>query len=99
MVQKIGALATGKRQLTTRIMPTRIATSLALIAFAVCLVIGGLGAGNTFSTTVLRAMLAMACTFLIGLLIGHMAQKMLLENLKAEEEKLRKSEKSEAADR
>jgi len=80
-------------------MPYRIASVLALIAFAACIVIGGLGAGNTFGTTVLRALLAMACTYVIGLLIGIAAQKMLEENLKVEEEKLRKSEKLEPEDR
>ncbi len=80
-------------------MANRIASSLALIAFAVCLLIGGLGAGNTFSTAVLRAMLAMALMYVIGLIVGAMAQKMLDENLKNVEEKLRKSEKLEAPDR
>ena len=80
-------------------MPLRIASTLALIAFAACLVIGGLEVGNTFSTTVLRALLAMACTWVIGLVIGSMAQKMLEENLRTEEKKLRNSEKLEAEDR
>ena len=80
-------------------MPLRIASTLALIAFAACLVIGGLEVGNPFSTTVLRALLAMACTWVIGLVIGSMAQKMLEENLRNEEKKLRNSEKLEAEDR
>ncbi len=80
-------------------MPYRIASVLALIAFAACIVIGGLGAGNTFTTTVLRALLAMGCTYFIGLIVGLVAQKMLDENLKAEEEKLRNSEKLEPEDR
>ncbi len=76
-------------------MPYRLASCLSLIAFAVCLLVGGIGAGNTFSTTVLRALLALLVTYVIGLLIGFAAQKMLEENLKTEEKKLRNSEKVE----
>lgn len=61
-------------------MPQRLAAVLALIAFAVCLVAGA-QAGNTFSTTVLRALTAMLVTLVVGLIIGAMAQKMLDENL------------------
>jgi hypothetical protein len=63
-------------------MPTRLAAILALLAFAFCLVIGGLEAGNTFATTVSRALAAMAGTFVIGLVLGAMGQKMIDENLK-----------------
>jgi hypothetical protein len=81
-------------------MSNRIAASLALIAFAACLLTGGLQAGNPFSTTVLRALTAMAGTYVIGLIIGAMAQKMLDENLNAEEKKLRDSQtKVETNDR
>ena len=69
----------------------RLAASLALVAFAVCLVIDGLHAGNPFSTTVLRALLAMAGMYVIGLVIGWIGQKMLDENVKTEEEKLKNS--------
>ncbi len=62
-------------------MPTRLAAILSLIAFAVCLFTGGWQAGNTFSTTVLRSLGALAGTFAVGLIIGHMAKKMLDENL------------------
>jgi hypothetical protein len=62
-------------------MPTRLAAILALLAFAVCLVIGGIQVGNPFSTTVMRALAAMGGTFVVGWLIGSMAQKMLDENL------------------
>jgi hypothetical protein len=61
----------------------RIAAVLALLAFAVCLVIGGLQTGNSFGTTVTRALGAMVVTLVIGLLIGAMAQRMLDENLNA----------------
>jgi hypothetical protein len=62
-------------------MPTRLAAILALIAFAVCLFAGGWQADNPFTTTVVRALAAMAVTFLVGLVVGHMAKTMLDENL------------------
>lgn len=68
-------------------MPNRIAASLALIAFAACLLIGGLQAGNPFSTTVLRALSAMVGTYIVGLIVGVMGQKMIEENLSIEERK------------
>jgi NhaP-type Na+/H+ or K+/H+ antiporter len=71
-------------------MVTRIAGVMALLVFAVCLVIGGLEVGNTFATTVMRALTAMLATMVIGLVVGAMARKMLDENLKSEEEKLKK---------
>jgi hypothetical protein len=63
-------------------MPTRLAAILALLVFAVCLVVGGLETGNTFSTTVGRALAAMAGTFVVGLIVGSMGQRMIDENLK-----------------
>ena len=73
-------------------MPKRIAAACAILAFAVCLVIGAFQADNPFATVVERALLAMAGTFAIGLLVGMMAQKMIDENIKAEEEMRKKSE-------
>ena len=64
-------------------MPQRVAAILAVIAFAMCMVIGGLQAGNPFSTTVLRSLVAMAGTFVVGLVLGAMGQKMLTENVTA----------------
>ena len=52
---------------------------MSLVAFAVCLLMG-LRADNTFSTIVANALLAMAATFGVGLVVGLMAQKMLDEN-------------------
>lgn len=72
-------------------MPQRIAASLALIAFAMCLVVGSFHAHNTFGTVVMRALFAMTATFVIGLILGNMAQKMLMENLRQHEEKLKNS--------
>lgn len=69
-------------------MASRMAACLSLIVFAFCLILG-MGAGNTFSTTVGRALVALAGTYVIGLVLGHIAMKMLDENLKAQEEKLR----------
>ena len=69
-------------------MTNRIASTLALIAFALCLLLG-MGANNTFTTTVTRALVAMTSTFALGLLIGGAAQKMLDENLQSEEKKLK----------
>ena len=69
-------------------MPKKLAATLALLAFAACLVAGGVHAGNPFGTTVQRALLAMATTYVIGLVIGLMAQKMIEENLKTAQKKL-----------
>ena len=81
-------------------MHKRFAASLALVAFATCLLVGAVQAGNTFTTTVFRALLAMGGTYALGLLLGAAAQKMLDENLKLEEQKLRNSRtKLEADDR
>jgi hypothetical protein len=69
-------------------MPRRIAACLSLLVFATCLV-AGIDAGNTFATTVARALLAMAATFVIGLVLGLMGQRMLDENLSEKEQKLK----------
>jgi len=63
-------------------MPIRIAASLSLVVFSVCVIVG-IGAENAFSTIVVRALLAMVVTLAVGLVIGTMAQKMLDENLSA----------------
>ncbi|WP_428939478.1 glycine zipper domain-containing protein [Fontivita pretiosa] len=70
-------------------MTQRIAAAVALVVFVVCL-LAGAAAGNAFSTIVTRAMLAMAVTAVIGLIIGVMARRMLEENLTTVEEKLKK---------
>jgi len=64
-------------------MARRMAAALALVVFAVC-VIAGLGAGNSFETVLTKALAAMAATFVVGLVVGVMAQKMIDENLAAE---------------
>jgi uncharacterized membrane protein YccC len=72
-------------------MTQRIAASLALLVFAVCLVEGGLRAGNSFATTATRALVAMAVTWVVGLGIGWMARRMLDENLRQQEISRKKS--------
>ena len=69
-------------------MPQRLAAVMALIAFAMCLVSGGLQADNPFTTTVIRALVAMSGTYVVGLVIGLMTKKMLDENLHLEQKKL-----------
>ncbi len=63
-------------------MPTRLASILALLVFTACLIEGCFEVGNTFTTTVSRALAAMAGTFFVGLILGWMAQRMIEENLK-----------------
>jgi len=69
-------------------MPHRLASTLSLLAFAACLYAGGVHAGNPFGITVQRALLAMAGTYVIGLIVGTMGQKMIEENVKAAQKKL-----------
>jgi hypothetical protein len=71
-------------------MATRIAATMSLLAFAICLIVGGLQADNPFATTVWRALLAMGCTLIIGLVVGAMTDGMLEENLRAERKKMEK---------
>jgi hypothetical protein len=61
-------------------MTRRIAAIFGLIAFAMCL-LEGLRAENSFATVVLRALLALGVVFVIGLILGGMAELMLKENL------------------
>jgi putative Mn2+ efflux pump MntP len=70
-------------------MVQRVASTLSLLAFAVCLLVGVLEARNSFLTTVSRALLAMAVTLVIGLLLGWMIQVMLAESLDEERKKLK----------
>jgi NhaP-type Na+/H+ or K+/H+ antiporter len=81
-------------------MAQRIAAASALLVFAVAILLG-LQAQNSFSTTISRALLAMATTFAIGLVIGLMAQKMseekLRQNLSAAEKKSEESPRETGA--
>jgi uncharacterized membrane protein len=81
-------------------MTRRIAATLSIVSFALCLLIGAFEADNGFATVVQRALVAMVVTLIVGLIVGAMAQKMLDENLKAQEEKSQvPSNKTEGADR
>jgi len=71
-------------------MPQRLAAILALIAFAVCMLVG-LQADNSFTTTVGRALVAMFVTLVIGLVVGCMVQSMLRETQAVRDGKTEKS--------
>lgn len=64
-------------------MVRRLAASMALLAFAVCLV-AGLNAGNSTATILSNALAGMGVTFVVALVVGAMARKMLDENIAAE---------------
>lgn len=70
-------------------MAVRIAGVMSLVAFVLCLVVGGIEVDNPFGTTVKRALTAMAVTFVIGLIVGRGFEMMLKENLMAEEKRLK----------
>ena len=76
-------------------MPNRIAGILALIAFALCLLLGT-QAENSFATVIYRGLLAMLGTYVVGYCVGIAAEKMLSENVAAEEERIA-AEKNAAA--
>ena len=71
-------------------MVRRTAGSLALLAFAVC-VVAGMNAGNSTAAVLSTALLAMGATFIVGLVVGAMAQRMLDENVAAEAAKAARS--------
>jgi len=79
-------------------MTKRLAAALSLIVFAVCLVLG-MQAENSFSTTIQRALVAMLGTWIVGLIIGAMAQKMLDESIDQEEKAKNSSTEIQASDR
>jgi putative effector of murein hydrolase LrgA (UPF0299 family) len=79
-------------------MIRRIAGIGALLVVAVA-VMAGLEADNSFTTTIMRALTAMAGTFVVGLVVGAMAQKMMDENKKSLEEKSKIAEPKPANDR
>ena len=64
-------------------MPQRLASLMALLVFVLCLLIGGFGANNGFGTVVSRALLAMAGTFVVALVIGLMGKRMIDESVRA----------------
>ena len=72
-------------------MAKRLAGAMSLLAFAVCLV-AGIEADNTPATILSKALAAMAGTFVVGLVVGAMGQKMLDEHLAAEQKKMAAAE-------
>ena len=81
-------------------MTKRIAAIVSLIAFAICLIAGAFAAQNPFTTTVSRALVAMCATWVVGMIVGAMAQKMLDENLRPHEEKVKEPQnKTDASGR
>jgi NhaP-type Na+/H+ or K+/H+ antiporter len=79
-------------------MAKRMAGVLSILVFAFCLLLG-LRAGNPFSTIVSRALVGMAGTYVVGLVLGAVAQRMVDENLRDEERKLRNPGGNAAPDR
>jgi hypothetical protein len=79
-------------------MAKRMAGVLSIVVFAFCLLLG-LRAGNPFSTIVSRALVGMAGTYVVGLILGAVAQRMVDENVRDEERKLRNPSGSAASDR
>jgi hypothetical protein len=80
-------------------LPSRFAASLAVLAFAICLVVGAFQADNPFGTTITRALLAMLGTLVVGMVVGWAGQKMIEERigqLKATSDKIAEGEKSPA---
>ena len=77
-------------------MTRRLAASLSLLVFAVCLIVG-MESGNTLETVLSRSLLAMAGTMVISLVIGTMAQYMLDESLKKREQEFREKLAAAAA--
>lgn len=71
-------------------MTRRLAASLSLLVFAICL-IAGMESGNAPATVLGRALVAMAGTLVISLVVGTMAQRMLDENLSRKEQGLRRA--------
>lgn len=80
-------------------MPNRLAGILALIAFALCLLVGLVEADNDFGTVVWRALVAMGGTLLVGYCIGLMAERMIKENVSAIGQASRKSSEDPEVDR
>ncbi len=62
--------------------------SLGLFAFAVA-VVAGLAAGNPFAVTLSRSILALFLFCLIGLVLGQVAQWVVLEHQRTREKEIR----------
>ena len=77
-------------------MAKRMAGVLSIVVFAFCLLLG-LRAGNPFNTIVSRALVGMAGTYFVGLVIGAVAQRMVDESVRDEERKIKNPGGSSAA--
>ena len=60
------------------------------LTVAICL-IAGLESGNSMSTILSRALVAMLGTLVISLIVGTMAEKMVQENVARREKELRQA--------
>src|SRR4051794_40589871 len=67
-------------------MVRRMASAMSLLVFAVCLV-AGIEADNPLATTLSRALVAMAGTMVMALIVGAMGQKMLDEHVASQRAK------------
>ncbi len=76
-------------------MPPRVAAVLGLVAFAYTLLAGLVQTDNPFVTIVLRAVVAMLGTVVVGYVLGWVAQAMLNENVRAADEKMRRDAEPE----
>jgi hypothetical protein len=74
-------------------MGYRIAASFSMLVFAIT-VVNGIRAGNAFTTTIWLGLKGLVLAYILGLLVGWIAQRMLNENLKHEEERIRKNHDS-----
>src|SRR3954470_20060036 len=77
---------TSESKRTVAPMVRRLASAMSLLVFAVCL-IAGIEADNPLSTTLSRALVAMAGTMVVALIVGAMGQKMLDEHVAAQRAK------------
>jgi tetrahydromethanopterin S-methyltransferase subunit C len=61
---------------------TSIASVFALAAFAVAIV-AGLASGNPTSSILLRAIIAMLACYPVGLVVGHITQRVIQDHVEA----------------
>lgn len=80
-------------------MSHKIAAIFALTAFSLCLLVGGIQVDNPFTTTIWRALLAMGGTFIVGLILGAVAQMIIDENLRIEEKNMENAQETAVNDR
>lgn len=68
-------------------MEQRVAAICALIAFAMCVIVGAFEAKNPFGTTLARALVAMLGSYVVGYLVGMAGERMIGERRAAAEKK------------